>query len=432
MEQPGCDPAAYISALEKRNPTPKGFRFYSDSFLFTPVERPESSPLQMNVSGIVSEVDDTQTVGVLTRNRFPGAPVQLAKERLPQGQVRGCVVNNRISNVASPTGFDDAVTLADAYADKFGLPRESVLSISTGVIGWSLPVEPMVERIVRLPDNPVGPVAFAEGIMTTDRYPKVASQAFASNGGASILGIVKGAGMIEPNLATMLGFFVTDARIDRSGLDRVFRRVVDRTFNAISVDSDQSTSDMVLLFANGASGVHIAEDELEEALSNVAERLIDGIVRNGEGTAHVIELRVRHVGTDSIARGIAKHVINSPLVKTAIYGNDPNVGRILAACGDALDHIDPTRVVDETNLRIEIFGEEVYRDGAFHLDGERERRLSNALVESAMDPSWRGSPQHDRVVDILLDFGMDHAGEARVLGSDLSYEYVRENADYRS
>ena len=169
----------------------------------------------------------------------------------------------------------------------------------------------------------------------------------------------------------------------------------------------------------------------------MAERLAEEIVRNGEGTSHVIEVCVRGVADRSIARAIGKQVINSPLVKTAVYGNDPNVGRILGACGDALDKFDRDGHVDATALRIEIFGEEVYRDGAFHLDGEREARLSDALRRTAMDPALHGCPQYTGSVEIAIDFRRrdgqtDESNEVCVRGSDLSYEYVRENADYRS
>lgn len=431
MDQRACDPAEYVRDLRKRACVPEGFRFFSDSLTFVPPERPASEPLTMNVAGIVSDRTETRSVAVTTRNRFPGAPIRLARERLPGGTISGVIVNNRVANVAAPTGYDDARTVADAFAQRFGISSEAALSISTGVIGWSLPVSAMLERIDRLNAHETDAVAFSEAIMTTDRYPKIAWHR-GSAGSPTVLGVVKGAGMIEPNLATMLGFFVTDAVVPRDRLDRVFRRVVDDTFNAISVDSDQSTSDIVLIMANGASGVEPTDSELESLVRPVAQSLAVDIVRNGEGTAHVIELTVAGVADGVLARTIAKSVINSPLVKTAVYGNDPNVGRILAACGDALDRADPDGTVAADELRISLFGIEVFRDGAFHLDGSTEKRLSDALQRAAMDPVLRGCPQETGTVPIILTFGAAEASTVTVYGSDLSYEYVRENADYRS
>lgn len=433
MVQPVCDPHEYIDELTEAIQLPQGFRFYVDSLTFVPRERPAKPPLRMNVSALISEVKDTTAAGVTTRNRFPGAPVQLTRERLPAGKIQGVVVNNRIANVASPSGYPDAVTVARTFAERFSLPEEQTLSLSTGIIGWQLPVEPMVAAIKALPGREGTVVDFARGIMTTDRYPKVAWNSCRQ--GPRLVGVAKGAGMIEPNLATMLGFFVTDAQVDQTTLDRVFRRVVDRTFNTISVDGDQSTSDTVLLMANGASGITLSEEELEQLLVPVAHELVLHIVRNGEGTAHVIEVVVRGVSDASLARALGKHIVNSPLVKTAVYGNDPNVGRILAAAGDALDQVDPAGRLDANSLCIHLFGEEVYRNGAFSLDGGRENRLSDALVAASFDPALRGCPQIRENVRITLTFGTDnsdHIPEERVFGSDLSYEYVRENADYRS
>jgi glutamate N-acetyltransferase / amino-acid N-acetyltransferase len=436
MVQPQCNPEEYIKNLVDTVTVPRGFRFFVDSFTFSPRERPEAPPLTMNVAAVVSDREGTGAVGVTTRNRFPGAPVRLARERLPGGALRGIVVNNRISNVASPGGYDAAVTVAGALEKVFNLPEGETLSVSTGIIGWQLPLSAMVASVEQLPRREGTIVDFARAIMTTDRYPKAVSRTNPS--GATMAGVVKGAGMIEPNMATMLGFFMTDAVVEQTVLESVFRRVVEDTFNTISVDSDQSTSDMVVLLANGESGQKLTETELEELLLPVAEELVLHIVRNGEGAAHVMEVTVHGIADRDLAGRIGKHVVNSPLVKTAVYGNDPNVGRILAALGDALDRNDPEGKIDPAALRIEMFGEVVYRDGAFQLDGRRERLLSDALAASAFDPELKGCPQIRDNVVIELFFGP--AGDSadgdvpscRVLGSDLSYEYVRENADYRS
>ncbi len=381
----------------------------------------------MNLAVIESDPGAT-TVGVTTGNRFCGAPVLLARERLPAGKIRAIVVNNKVANVASGTGLHDARTVAAALARERSLPEEQTLSVSTGVIGWSLPTERMVAALRGISDTAAEAVDVAEAIMTTDRYPKLA---WNRRSGVTCLGIAKGAGMIEPNLATMLGFIMCDAQVDRDRLERVFRRVVAATFNTISVDGDQSTSDMVVCTANGVSGMEVSEGELEELLLPVCRTLSQEIVRNGEGTAHVIEVHVRGVTDRELSQRIGRHVVNSPLVKTAVYGNDPNVGRILAAAGDALDTWDTGHTVDVEALTVSIAGREVYRDGAFRLDGTVEEELAELLQRGAMDPQRAGYPQDVPNVTIQLSFGSSGA-ETVVYGSDLSYDYVRENADYRT
>lgn len=381
----------------------------------------------MNLAVIESDPGAT-TVGVTTSNRFCGAPVVLARERLPAGDVRAIVVNNKVANVAAGTGLHDARTVAAALARERSLPEEQTLSVSTGVIGWSLPTERMVAALRGISASAADAVDVAEAIMTTDRYPKLA---WTRRSGVTCLGIAKGAGMIEPNLATMLGFIMCDAQVDRDRLGRVFRRVVAATFNTISVDGDQSTSDMVVCTANGASGTEVSEEELEKLLLPVCRTLSQEIVRNGEGTAHVIEVHVRGVDDRELSQRIGRHVVNSPLVKTAVYGNDPNVGRILAAAGDALDTWDTGHTVDVASLTVSIAGREVYRDGAFRLDGAVEQELAELLRRGAMDPQCAGYPQDAPNVTIELSFGSS-GEETVVYGSDLSYDYVRENADYRT
>mgnify|MGYP006268444397 CR=1 FL=1 len=421
---------AYLSYLRENAVVPRGFSFSVGSLSFTPAERPDAGAATMNLSTIESDIPAT-LVGVTTRNRFCGAPVSMARERIAAGALRGIVINNKVANVGSVHGLDDAGRIAAALAARGGYRAELACSVSTGVIGWRVPVaalEAAVPELVPTRD----PVAVAQAMMTTDRYPKLA---WNTTGDARCLGVAKGAGMIEPRMATMLGFLMLDARVERSLLDRVFRAVVACSFNRISVDSDQSTSDMVLCLANGAGGVSIDDpQELEALLQPVCDTLAEDIVRNGEGTAHVLELRVRLVGPDELALGVARHIANSPLVKTAIYGNDPNVGRILAALGDALSTLPGGEEIDMAPLRVRILDTEVFRDGGFRLDGTSESRLAEGLAAAGFDPAQRGFPASAARVPILVDLapGDAAASEARVLGSDLSYEYIRENADYRT
>lgn len=424
------DPDQYIAHLNTAC-LPKGFSLYRDRISFLPRERPGAGPYGMNISALISEEEETIGAAVATGNRYPGAPVTLLRERALPGPLRGVVVNNKVANVGAPQGLEHARALADALAAHFSLPQGQTLSISTGVIGWELPVGEIQESIAHLSAHRCSPREWAEGIMTTDRYPKAVWSGVGDTG-ATMLGFVKGAGMIEPNMATMLGFFVTDLAVAPQVLHEVLRRVVDRSFNAISVDGDQSTSDMVVAMANGVSGGSCSALELERVWQPLADQLALEVVRNGEGTAHVIEVTVRGLANTSLARHIGRQVVNSPLVKTAVYGNDPNIGRILGAVGSALNHYDGSRTVVEDDLSIAIAGTVVYRDRAFVIDASTEEHLSAAMKAAAMDPVLRGMPQVHGTVPIVLDFGVPDAEEIRILGSDLSYEYVRENADYRT
>ena len=261
--------------------------------------------------------------------------------------------------------------------------------------------------------------------MTTDRYAKVRS---VSVGGSRIVGIAKGAGMIEPNMATMLAFILTDADLPREVLASALKIAVKDTFNCISVDSDQSTSDMALLLSS-RKAPQPDTDDFTKALTGLCGDLAGDIVRNGEGTSHVIELTVKGARSDEEARGIAKAVINSPLVKTAVYGNDPNLGRLVAALGDFSGNngipLDPQK------LRISLGGYDVFTRGEFAMTPEKETALSDLLMARGFSPELKGYPEHDLTVPVEIDLQYG-SGYSRVLGSDLSYEYVRENAEYRS
>lgn len=290
----------------------------------------------------------------------------------------------------------------------------------------------MMAAIPGLPSSPCSPREFAQAIMTTDRYPKLDWSGPTGPTGPVMLGLAKGAGMVEPNLATMLVFFLTDAMVSPELLDRVLRRVVDRSFNALSVDGDQSTSDVVLALAGGASGVELNENELESLWQPVADSLAMEIVRNGEGTAHVIEVLIRGCGDPHLARKLGRHVVDSPLVKTAINGNDPNVGRILGALGDALSRHDPAGTIDQSRLTISLADHVVFRKGAFLLNQETERSLAGLFQAAEMDPVLAGYPQERGTVPITIDFHNSARAGVRVLGSDVSHEYIRVNADYRT
>lgn len=380
----------------------------------------------MHISLLRAERPVTAFAGVTTTNRFPGAPVLLAREILDSGaSPAGVVINNKVANVAVPGGLDDAYRLTRELATISG--GGPWFSLSTGVIGWRLPLQEMVAALPALyaDRHRDAGVEVAEGIMTTDRYPKLRRREV---GNGSILGVAKGAGMVEPNMATMLSVILTDVALPPELLRRRFRESVERSYNRIGVDGEQSTSDVVLILSTGEAGP-ASEEEFTGALQDVTRGLATDIVRNGEGTSHVIRTEVRGIKERETALYLARRVSNSPLVKSAIYGNDPNVGRVLMALGDGLSdlHLDP----ELTELTIDIAGTRVFEGGSFLLSPEKERRLSESLREAGMDPAVTGFPQHHREVLITVDFGDGSPGDG-VWGSDLSYEYVRENADYRT
>lgn len=407
---------------------PEGFKAGTASLSFIPSERPTQEPYRMNMGCVLLDQPTHSVAGVFTRNAFPGAPVIIGRQRIADASpVSGLLVNNKIANVSTKTGVEDARHLSNRLCTAAGLPEHSVFPVSTGIIGWSLPVPDMEEAIPQLTASLQGEqlLPVAQAMMTTDRYPKLRRVPL---GDGSLVGLAKGAGMIEPNMGTMLIFLLTDVAFDRQEGQQVLQQVVDRTFNCISVDGDQSTSDMCLLLGSGCKG-RVGRNELEKALGELCSSLAEDIVRNGEGTSHVIKLTVLGRKSFDEARGIGKAVINSPLVKTAIYGNDPNVGRILGAAGDYLGNNDLP--VDAGKLTITIGGQTVFDRGSFTLDKKKEALLADYYTDAAMNPRLKGYPEHDRSVEITLDF---HQGDAKalVLGSDLSNEYVHENADYRS
>ncbi len=417
----------YLQELEKRGRLPKGFRAGATSLAFTPGERPTQEPYKMNISCILCDQPTESFAGVFTKNAFPGAPVIIGKEKVHRNSVQGIVVNNRIANVSTATGVQDALALTRAVGETMEMDPEGIFPVSTGIIGWKLPIPEMLGALgslkSSLQNQQVLPVA--QAIMTTDSFPKVRSVPL---GEGTLVGIAKGAGMIEPNMATMLVFLLTDVGFHRNQGQESLQRVVDRTFNAISVDGDQSTSDMCLLLGSQHLP-QVSQQELETALSQVCQELAEDIVRNGEGTSHVIAVRVRGRATNEEARSLGKAVINSPLVKTAIYGNDPNVGRILSSLGDYLGN--NGLASDLGLLDITIGEHQVLSKGVFTLSKEKELALSEYFSDSSMNPRIKGYPQHQKSVEILVDFHQG-PGEARVLGSDLTHEYVHENADYRS
>ena len=417
----------YLKDLEARSALPEGFRCSTQGIRFLPGERATGEPLPMNLSLILLEKETADFGAVFTRNRFPGAPVLIDRERLAEPAIRGVLVNNKVSNVCTPRGREDALALLARLGELVGAPGERFFTASTGIIGWRLPVAEMRAAlpalVAGLDSASILPVARA--IMTTDAFPKVRRAAV---GAGSIVGIAKGAGMIEPNMATLLCFLCTDLAVDRDRLRGELSWCVERSLNRISVDSDQSTSDTAILMSSGLRGPADPE-QFREGLLAVLSGLAFDIIRNAEGIGHAIRVRVERARDEATALGVARAIVNSPLVKTAVFGNDPNVGRIVCAIGDYLGNaglpLDPERAV------VRLGGEEIFSGGCFRLDSRKEERLSAYLRGRALETKRVPWPQHERTVDI--EVALDGGSPAvEVLGSDLSYDYVKENADYRS
>jgi len=370
---------------------------------------------------------------VFTSNAFPGAPVLVGRRRLEAGApLQAVAVNNKVSNVFPADGGEAAseeICSAVAKALQLSGGGASVLPSSTGVIGWRLPTAELIAAVPEAVDALQSESALpaARGIMTTDRYPKLSSAELP--GGARVVGFAKGAGMIEPNMATMLCYILTDADLSfsQASLQAMLAEAVGDTFNAISVDGDESTSDTVALLSSRKVPCS-DENAFRDALRRVCADLAAEVVRNGEGTQHVIRVAVSGAADNATAHRVAKNVVNGPLFKSAVAGNDPNVGRLVGNVGSTLGRAGAAAA---DGCVCKIGGDVIFADGRFALDGDRERRLSDHLEAAGMQGNVP-HPEHHRVVDVEVQLGGNGTGQAVVLGSDLTQEYVKVNSDYRS
>ena len=364
--------------------------------------------------GLIVAEKGANAAAVFTQNRFQAAPVVLAKASLKKtgGRVKAVVVNAGCANaVTGKPGLDAAKRVRSRAAQLLRCEPDEIFLASTGVIGVVLPDKKLTEA---LPDSvarlsPGGIAALSHAILTTDVGPKVAQASFASGGKrARVVGVAKGAGMIHPNMATMLAFVMTDAAIDSKTLQRCLKIAVDQSFNAISVDGDTSTNDCVLVMASGQSGSPDV-DVFQRALNAVCRDLAWMIVRDGEGATRVMELEVRGARNDREAKLAAHAIATSPLVKTALFGGDPNWGRILAAVGRSGARFSVKRV------SLNAGPVTLVRNG----DPAEYREKDAARVFA-----------RERV-PITLDLGSGSASTV-ILASDLGHDYVSLNADYRS
>ena len=350
--------------------------------------------------------------GVLTKNEVIAAPCIVTRRHLERGQVRAIVVNSGNANACTGAqGERDAVAMAEAAAARLGIDTGEVAVASTGVIGVPLPAQRIADAVKGIALDTSGWDDASRAIMTTDTRPKVVEREVRLAGGSVRMGgIAKGAGMIHPDMATLLAFITTDAEVGHDVLSRALRPAVERSFNAISVDGDTSTNDTVLVLANGASGVAVSAADVEAfeaGLAAVCHDLALEIVADGEGVTKVFEVQLTGAASEADARIAARTITNSNLVRTAIHGADPNWGRILAAAGRS-----GARVAAE-RATVRIGDVAVFVGGA-------PQTFDDAAVRAVFAAS--------RIL-ISVDLGLG-SGSAVAWGADLSAEYVRINAEY--
>lgn len=368
---------------------------------------------------IYSQVPAT-AVAVHTLNQFIAAPNQVTKQSIAVEQkIQAVVTNSACANACTGSrGMEDALNMRRLAAEKFGIPEHYVAVASTGVIGEFLDMEKIRQGIaaVVVEATQEGAKGYEKAIMTTDLIEKYTGYEAEIDGvKVTMGGCCKGSGMIHPNMATMLGYITTDALVDSDALKKVFSLITDLSFNQITVDGETSTNDMVLLLANGMAGNEILTEDhpqwpvFASMLTQTAQDLAKAIARDGEGATKLIEVHVKGAATDQAARILSKQIVGSSLVKTAVYGNDANWGRIVSAAGHANVPLDTTKVdvmIGDTvmlkNSEVVPFDEEIAKA---YLQGE--------------------------VVRIEVDFHMGD-GSATAWGCDLTYKYVEINASYRS
>lgn len=365
--------------------------------------------------GLLVSTRPASVAGVFTRNRVVGAPVELCRERIREGRARAVVVNAGCSNVAmGERGKNDAHEMARLAAEHLGLSEGEVLVASTGVIGRPLPMDKIGVGIRASSVSAAGGDAFSRAIMTTDLVPKQRAARVTAGGVTyTVGGTAKGSGMVHPDMATVLCFMTTDAPAEPEWLRGALRRAADVSLNMVDVDMDTSTSDTMLLFANGAAGGetvragHPAAAALEHAITQVAIALARDLARDGEGARTLIEVRVTRARSVDDARRAARTIVSSPLVKTMVTGRDPNLGRVMAALGRSGAEI------DVASTSVSIGGVSAFERGA-------STSVPYEIIRQALDAS-------EVVLSVDLGLGQE---SATAWGCDLTEEYVRINASY--
>ena len=366
--------------------------------------------------------EGTQVAGVFTQNAFCAAPVKVSKVHLQQANARYLVINTGNANAGTgPTGLSNAQQTCVKLAELAGVQEYEILPFSTGVIGEQLPIQRLVDGLPMALEslNADAWLDAATGIMTTDTTPKVASEQFELDGVVyTMTGISKGAGMIRPNMATMLGFVATDLAIERGLLEQLLSEAVNVSFNRITVDGDTSTNDSCIVAATGKAGGQILSSsqdpryaEVLSVLSRIMQRLAQLIIRDGEGATKFITIAVEGGENTQECCDIAYSIAHSPLVKTAIFASDPNWGRILCAIGYA-----GVTDLDVEKIQVWLDDVQICKDGGAAAD-YTEAEGSRVMSQTEMT--------------IRVDLGRGEAKDT-VYTCDLSYDYVKINADYRS
>lgn len=354
--------------------------------------------------------------GVFTRNIVKAAPVIYSQNIIKKNQIQAIVINSGCANACTgEKGLEDVKIVCEEIAKASGIKSESVIMASTGVIGERLPVRKIIEHIPQLIRklSVHGLYDSARAIMTTDRIPKIISRKIKIKGGiVKLTGFAKGAGMIQPNMATMLAFILTDADVPRNLLTKMLKKSVDISFNRITVDGDMSTNDTVIALANGASGIKIqSQKEISKfngELNQICLKLAEMIVADGEGATHIVRIEVIGAKTEDDAKKIAYKIGNSPLVKTAIYGRDPNWGRIIASAGASGVKFDPAKI-------------EIYFDNI--------QVVKNGV--SFQNDSSAKKIMGKKSYTIRINLNSGNASFS-ILTTDLTYEYIRINSAYKS
>lgn len=388
---------------------PTGFRFAGH---YSSVKK---NPNKRDLALILSD-RDASAVGMFTTNRVCAAPVQVCRSRLPSSQVRAVIINSGNANACTgEQGLRDAEEMTSLVAGKIGASAEQVLVCSTGIIGRPMPMEKICAGIDAVVPKAAADVASfeeaAQGILTTDTRIKTTFKSLNVDGGViRIAGFAKGAAMIGPNMATMLAFILTDADTSGEDLKPIIQRAVDRSFHSISVEGHTSTNDSVLLLANGASGHSIrgCADEFAKAIEEACIELAIGLIDDAEEATHRLTIDVTGTRTEEEARQVAKTVADSALVKTAVFGNDPNWGRICSAAGYAGIEF------AEHDLSLRVNGTVLYQHGApttFDADAESARMKASRDVH----------------IELIFELGK---ASCRFWSTDLSTGYVRFNAEY--
>jgi glutamate N-acetyltransferase/amino-acid N-acetyltransferase len=389
----------------------RGFKFAARSSAVKASGKPD-------LALIFSDVP-ARCAAVFTTNRVQAAPLIVSAPRVRKGFCQAVLINSGNANACTgEQGLQDALRCSELAARALGIPEELVAVSSTGIIGHPLPMDKLERHIPLLVPmlQPGQARSVAEAILTTDAFVKMATEGEEREGGYAILGLAKGAGMIHPDMATMLAYILTDARVDGAFLDAALHQAVNRSFNCITVDRDTSTNDTVLVLANGlADGPEIREGgpgaaEFVDRLTRVCLDLAKMIVRDGEGGTKLVRIQVEGAESEAAARTVARSVATSTLLKAAFFGSDPNWGRVIAAVGYSGVAVDPGRIAIRFNdVTLVENGRET---------GAEAKDRAHAVMKQ---------PEFTVTVDLHMG-----SGSAFYYTSDLTYDYVRINAEYHT